>query len=551
MKRALSILLCLMLVLSMATTAFADDEVPAAANDVTVTINNAAVGSTYALYRILESNSDGTAFGYATNDKYNSIYYALFSSTDDSAIINGFTSAGKSGAPALAESFYNAILAYNVTATNKIEADATVTITADTNSVVVPQGYYLIVETQNGTDKQDTFSLYMMDTAGKNGLTISSKESAPTLEKTVYNDNDSKNDSDHQSWSEHANYDVGDTVSYKIIVKPSGSYASYKTYHIAVEDTMDAGLKYNGDLTVHVGNLNGPDITEFFTVEREDDSGFKVSGDLKKVTYKIKTTNDAGEEVEVERTLSHNSDVVFKYTATLTDAAKVGDEGNKNGAKLFYQNNPYVEYTPETELGETPEDETVVHTFKLIVHKVDENNEPLEGIGFTLYKYDDVTTDSFVALGEKHSDAEGNIIFNGLDEGIYKLEETDLAGKPYNKADDIEFHIHATYDNSNPGHLVKLEAIGDNNAVLGSATYDPTAQTTGEDDGIDTQADTLFTVTLNKTQADLEVTIVNRTGTELPETGGMGTTLIYIAGGILVLAAVILLVTKKRMANAE
>ena len=48
-----------------------------------------------------------------------------------------------------------------------------------------------------------------------------------------------------------------------------------------------------------------------------------------------------------------------------------------------------------------------------------------------------------------------------------------------------------------------------------------------------------------------QVKIVNQSGTELPSTGGMGTTMFYLIGGIMVLAAVVLLVTRRRMAIAE
>ena len=41
---------------------------------------------------------------------------------------------------------------------------------------------------------------------------------------------------------------------------------------------------------------------------------------------------------------------------------------------------------------------------------------------------------------------------------------------------------------------------------------------------------------------------MNQAGTTLPETGGVGTTLIYVVGAILVLGAGVVLVTKKRAA---
>ena len=47
--------------------------------------------------------------------------------------------------------------------------------------------------------------------------------------------------------------------------------------------------------------------------------------------------------------------------------------------------------------------------------------------------------------------------------------------------------------------------------------------------------------------ANPDIKVLNQTGTELPSTGGMGTTLFYVVGGLLVAVAVVLLVTKKKM----
>ena len=49
--------------------------------------------------------------------------------------------------------------------------------------------------------------------------------------------------------------------------------------------------------------------------------------------------------------------------------------------------------------------------------------------------------------------------------------------------------------------------------------------------------------------SDGGIQVINNTGIELPHTGGIGTTIFYAVGGVLVLAAVVLLVTKKRMSS--
>ena len=384
-----------------------------------------------------------------------------------------------------------------------------------------------------------------------------------TLEKLVYENNDSLNDASVNKYDEQATRDIGDDVQFWIKVRPSGSYEGYKTYYISVEDLMDPGLVYNDDLVVHVGNLNGPVIdpsyfeVELLEDETTDKSGFKVSANLKKITYMMDANNDGEQEVHQ---IDHNTDLIFSYSAELTEDAKVGAQGNWNEAKLIYQNNPYVEIWkdepgdhPDDDIGETPKDENVVYTFDVTVNKVNAGGQPLSGATFTLYKYNATTFQYDVKkVIESGTDNLTTFVFEGLDEGIYRLEET-VPPPHHNAADDIDFHIHAVFDSCDPGHLVGLKAVSatSTEVVLGEATFDPHPDGEPEAEAADPMADHLFTVTLNNTQADLATTVYNYSGTELPSTGGMGTTLIYIAGGVLVLAAIVLLVTKKRMAGNE
>ena len=67
---------------------------------------------------------------------------------------------------------------------------------------------------------------------------------------------------------------------------------------------------------------------------------------------------------------------------------------------------------------------------------------------------------------------------------------------------------------------------------------------------VDSETSTKVTVISDKIAATA-IVIVNKAGTELPETGGVGTTMFYVVGGLMMLMAVVLLVTKKRMADAE
>ena len=116
--------------------------------------------------------------------------------------------------------------------------------------------------------------------------------------------------------------------------------------------------------------------------------------------------------------------------------------------------------------------------------------------------------------------------FSGLDDGYYRLTET-KAPEGYNKLESpIEFTISATHDeNSSDPKLTDLTG----NVTSGEATF--TSSLTGETDG------------------SLTTNVVNKSGTQLPSTGGIGTTIFYVVGGILMVGAAILLITKKRAEN--
>ena len=122
-----------------------------------------------------------------------------------------------------------------------------------------------------------------------------------------------------------------------------------------------------------------------------------------------------------------------------------------------------------------------------------------------------------------------NFVWSGLDSGKYKLVGTTVPAG-YNKADDIEFTIAATYTTS--GAEQTLTGLVVKNA-------DGTETISGDDEGF------IFTATV--ASGTVATDVVNTTGLELPETGGMGTTIFYIIGGVLVVGAGMLLIVRRRI----
>lgn len=258
----------------------------------------------------------------------------------------------------------------------------------------------------------------------------------------------------------------------------------------------------------------------------------KVTADgttLTKDQYQVTTTEKDGKTVlsivitDVKAVADITQDenkVVVEYNATLNENAVIGSAGNTNDVELTYSNNPNATgdgTTKPADTGKTPKDTVKVFTYQTIINKVDQDGKALSGAEFTLVKKN---KDGSTKNVDVVKNAEGkSFTFKGLDAGNYVLEETKTPDG-YNTIKAIEFTIDADYDKeADDPQLTKLSGV---------AKFDA-----------------------NKADGSLKADIVNRKGSLLPSTGGMGTTILYVIGSILVLVAAILLITKKRMDAAK
>lgn len=476
--------------------------VMAADGKSTITINGATADSEYVAYKLFDATDDGNGhFSYTVNSKYEAVLKEVTGKTSGAEIVK-YLDGIKDNAAAVRE-FADKVYA-------KVK-DMAVDYTATNGKFVnVDQGYYLIAQTQTGTN--EAYSLVMLGTAGKNALTVTPKTGVPTFEKKIKEKNDSTGvESD---WQDASDYDIGDKVPFKLTGTVSDKYNNYKTYYYAFHDKMDDTLQFNADSVV-----------------------VKIDGVVvDKSKYTLNTTTSDGCTFEVVfndlKTVSPTKPgkVTVEYTATLKENAKLGSEGNFNKGKLEFNNNPYYEGEGKPEKpGETPWDEVVVFTYKLIANKTDGQGQPLAGAGFTLYKFNKDTND-YVEVKKIEAGETTTFEFTGADAGKYKLVETTVPDG-YNKADDLLFEVKGTYEavnNDDPlkaPRLTKLEIFDENgNSITGEGKVFTTNLAAG-------------TATTN---------IKNLTGSELPSTGGMGTTVLYAAGTLMILAAAAFLVMKKK-----
>ena len=365
-------------------------------------------------------------------------------------------------------------------------------------------GYYLVKDKDGSvTGEGDAYTEYIIKVVGN--VTTEPKSDVPEVEKKVKDINDSTDDA-MTDWQDSADYDIGDSVPFQLKATLASNVSSYTTYKVVFHDTLSKGLTYDNNAKVYIAGEETNGFTVTSTVNADGTTTLTVSCD------DVKSLG-AG----------NNSVITVEYTATLNNNAVLGSAGNPNEVYLEYSNNPNKSEEGDNETGTTPKDVVIVFTYKTIVNKVDEKGDALTGAEFTLEKYNK-KTDKWEAITVVKNDEGTTFTFSGLDDGNYRLTETKTPAG-YNTIKPIEFTITAEHD-----------VLSDNPALTslnGNVT-------TGE-----------ITFTSNVTDGSLSTDVVNKAGSTLPETGGMGTTIFYILGGLLVLFAVVFLVAKKRMSNME
>lgn len=349
-------------------------------------------------------------------------------------------------------------------------------------------GYYLV---QNKTvGDHEAYTNYILKVV-KN-VTVEPKTDTPTVEKKVKDTNDTAGTT--PGWQDSADYDINDDVPFQLTATLPNNFATYDEYYLEFVDTLSSGLTYNKDAKVFLVNgSDETDVTSSFTIA-EDGSSFKINN-LKSISG-----------------VTASSKIVVRYSAKLNSNAVIGSAGNPNTVKLVYSNNPNA-----TGTGETTPDTVVVFTYKVVVNKVDQDNKPLSGAGFTLYKKD--SSNNWNAVGDEITGGT-TFTFSGIDDGDYKLVET-TTPNGYNTIDDILFTVSAEHDpTANEPKLTSLS-------------------------GVDSAGKITFTS--NTSEGSLTAPVPNTKGSILPSTGGMGTRIMYVLGAVLILIAGVLIVTKKRV----
>ncbi len=384
--------------------------------------------------------------------------------------------------------------------------------------------YYLIKNTSVDTSISDlAYTQYIVDVIDKDA-TIEVKSDIPTLKKQVKDTNDSSTETVTE-YGAVADYDVGDIVPFKLeatIDKDFKLYTENVVYEFYEElltgfefgevtdvvvlktDNSETSIKSNSFVTVNTNYIPGSPVVTISNIK-------SLSG------------------------ITADDKIVVYYTAKLKDEAEAS-KCNENRAYLKYTNNPYG-----IEMGRTNMDQAFVHTYDITINKVKEDTDAsngysaLDGAGFTLYKYNASSPETdkakkFERVEEiKNADAADVFTFHGVDDGWYKLVESETP-TGYNTMDDIYFKIVPNHSNStNNTDLKVIITDKDENEIS-----NPTVTLTGD-----------------ATTGVISGNIVNKQGAILPSTGGIGTTPFFVGGGVLVVGAGVYLIVRKRMKNND
>lgn len=486
-KKIAAIMLSVMMVLGMCSVVGAEEtSETSATKDGKITITNAVPKQKYTIYQILEleSFSDKTA--------ENPGNYAYKATTKWKGFVESETG----------ETYLKTDGSGYVTWVENADpvafAKAALAYAKDpTNSIVAEKSANAPDATEGSTTSTVTFEglslgYYLVDSSvgalcsldtTAKEVEIQEKNGVPSVEKKVQEDSD-----DH--WDKDNTADIGQTVNFQTTITAQAGAQNY-----VLHDKMDKGLTFNEDINV---KKNGSVV---------DTSNYTLNANITDgCTFEIVFAQEFCDK------LNANDTIIVTYSATLNENAVIGETGNTNEAKLEYGDK------------NTISSKTITKTYKIPVFKYTKKNGTNEGLAgaiFTLSKNSNgenpielvkitETEDTYRVAKETEAAGitkitkvttpeNGSFTIIGLDADTYYLTETKQPDG-YNKL-------------SNP---VKIVIAADGKITIGDKTVD-------------------------------QVEVENKSGSILPSTGGMGTTLFYIFGAILVIGSGVVLITKKRM----
>lgn len=396
-------------------------------------------------------------------------------------------------------------------------------------------GYYLFVTDKSSLStaenaKANTGTSPIFAVVGGKGVTVAEKTKIPTIKKEILNDSAEK-EGDYTAqdgWTNVADSQVGQEVSYKLTGSIADNYATYDSYAYKFTDTLSQGLTYvDGSLEVYA--LNDENYTKIsqtsYTLVKptEGNNALTVNFDNEK-GLKSATADSADDRLNI----GAETQIVVFYKAKLNSKASYEVPGNTNEVYLEYSNNPMAEGTGKSTIKTVTD-----HVFRLDVTKVDsvDSSKKLKA-GFKVkvvanedtasvdkwLKQDGSLTNLEKDAYEFMTDGNGEVRISGLDAGKYQITETTTPSS-YNTIAPFNITVDPTYDAD--GTLTALTVTDDSDMVDKGAV----------------------------TGAAASITVKNKKGSGLPLTGLNGVTFTWVAGSAVLCIGVAHLIRSRKQAE--
>ncbi len=421
---------------------------------------------------------------------------------------------------------------------NKFELGTAVKTASSTSGTAevsgLSDGYYFVKDITNLDNKYDANSAWMVEVAG--AATIEIKNAIPEVDKQIKDDvvTGDMESTSTDGWGESADHAINESFQFKLTatIPENEDLAAYDEYKVVFNDTMSTGVTFESIESVYVGST---EVTSYAVDGVEE-------GDAGKAwTLTIEDIKQWGiTDLTKGATITVVYNAHLNENAILSNASGTAMGVNNNKVSLSFSNNPDATGAG-TGLGITEEDYVWAFTYKIDNTKY-KNSETAEnllaGAGFTLYNGEtpikliyngDGTytvadqSEEVTAIPEGGEVATGNIVtqmvsnasgkfdIKGLDIGTYTLKET-LTPEGYNTCKDVTIVIAAKHNENTNKASADLDLTGSSNLT-------------------------------NK--------IINKSGTTLPGTGGIGTTIFYLGGGAMAAIGGVYLISKRRMKKSE
>ncbi|MGN0108825.1 MAG: SpaA isopeptide-forming pilin-related protein [Bifidobacterium sp.] len=482
-----------------------------------IVVHGAMQGATFTAYRLLNSTDDGTNYSYTLRNVRDTSTSDIQVSDNDTNITNVLTTVtGKTSASEIYDllrskaSSQQGLNQQMKTIYKAIKANSAITpdanASADTTDAQkpgayqatfsnMPQGYYLIAQTDDSSAAGSTVSLLIANTAnstndnaGNPGVDVEVKTDTIQLLSATDNGNPAA--------QYHDDFAIGKNFTWSATGTLPANYSLYDAYKYAFTVKLPAGVAAvsadnNGCPVVTASAVNDDNETPIasgaFTVQKlADGTGCTYSfGDLKTAT---------ASDTTAPLTIAAGTSIRLSMKAHLTSGATLGNKGNIISSSVSYSSNPL----DSTMTGTTAPSTATLYTYKLTINNINNDNKALSnGAKYSLYSCDDKGCNTQIGTETEVSGTDASAVFSGLDSGTYEVRETTVP---------------AGYSAASPVHFTVTPNFQDGTVTL---TSDNPAVTT--------------------TDASMVIQMKNTSsGGLLPSTGGIGVVIMYVCGALLV-----------------